>query len=124
MLVEILSIHVGDPQVVVSVVGKMLCSVRCDESGTDPTVLADIDIDIDRPVQGERDIPLGDRVNGGRKILWYLLERSVGANQSVAASALPPPGPDKAPVVLILSVSLLLQTNSLPSRAGSRCPGQ
>lgn len=90
MLVEILSIHVGDPQVVVSVVGKMLCSVRCDESGTDPTVLADIDIDIDRPVQGERDIPLGDRVNGGQKILWYLLERSVGANQSVAASALPP----------------------------------
>lgn len=36
----------------------MLCSVRCDELGTDPTVVADIDIDIDRPAPpGERHDP-------------------------------------------------------------------
>lgn len=66
----------------------MLCSVRCDELGGDPTVLADIDID--RPVPGRQGQSMvGDRYLG---TCWA---RPVGANQLVAASALVF-GPNKA----------------------------
>lgn len=57
LLVEILSIRVGNPQVVmVSMVGWMLCSVRCDELGPIPPCLP-ISISIGGPKVRERHAP-------------------------------------------------------------------
>lgn len=100
----------------------MLCSVRCDELGTDPTVLADIDIDIDRPAQVRETRPLKDRVGGGTGgRLRYFGTCWSGRWAPINQLLLPlfPLTPDKAVFVLILSASLLLQIKSLAPVAGS-----
>lgn len=79
---EFLSIGVGRPQVVSCWVNALEGEVGWD--GTDPTVLADIDID---RVYMARDTTLGARVSGGDT--WVPVVRPVGANQSRAATASP-----------------------------------
>lgn len=84
-----------------------------------------ISISIGRPKV--RDIPLGDGVSGGRE--RYFGTCWSGRWAPINQLLLPPfaPGPDKAAVVLILTISLLLQTNSVPSqpsRAGPSCLDQ
>ena len=94
-----MSIRVGDPQVVVSGWVDAQQRVRCDELGPIPPCLP-ISVSIGRSISERHRPPLANRVQWW-EILWYLLVRSVGTNQSVAASALAS-GPNKAAFVLIL----------------------